>query len=213
LDTVFVVGAGGHAKVVIDIIEKARAHEIVFLVDDDLSLKGRDVYGYPVMGAKDYLLTQGAAASFHKAIVAIGDNRKRTHMAQWLLEQGFQLTTAVHPSAQIARGVTLGTNTVVMAGVVLNSDARIGQSVIINTAASVDHDCVIAIGTHIAPGCHLCGSVSVGAHTLVGAGSTLVRGVSIGAHSIIGAGSVVVSDIPANVVALGNPAKPTRSSP
>jgi sugar O-acyltransferase (sialic acid O-acetyltransferase NeuD family) len=213
LDTVFVVGAGGHAKVVIDVIEKAKALEIAFLVDDDLSLKGKEVYGYQVMGGKDDLLAQGAAAAVCKAIVAIGDNRKRTHVARWLLEHGFRMTTAVHPSVQIARGVTLGTNTAVMAGVVINSEARIGNSVIINTSASVDHDCIIAEGVHIAPGCNLCGSVTVGAHTLVGTGTTVIRGVSIGPDTIIGAGSVVVTDIPASVVALGNPAKPIRGNP
>jgi sugar O-acyltransferase (sialic acid O-acetyltransferase NeuD family) len=209
---VFIVGAGGHAKVVIDILEKARVHEIAFLVDDDPSLKGTEIYGYPVLGGKDHLLPQGAAAGVLKAVVAIGDNLRRTHVAQWLLEHGFQLITAVHPSAQIARGVMLGENIVAMAGTVINSDTRIGHSVIINTSASVDHDCVIADGTHIAPGCHLCGSVRVGSRTLIGAGTTVVRGVSIGADTVIGAGSVVVADIPANVVALGNPAKSIRSN-
>jgi sugar O-acyltransferase (sialic acid O-acetyltransferase NeuD family) len=213
LDTVFIVGAGGHAKVVIDIIEKARVHEIAFLVDDEPSLKGTEVCGYSVLGGKDHLLAQGAAVGVQKAVVAIGDNLRRTHVAQWLLEHGFQLITTVHPSAQIARGVTLGNNTVVMAGTVINSDTRIGHSVIINTSASVDHDCIIADGNHIAPGCHLCGSVRIGSHTLIGAGATVVRGVSIGANTVIGAGSVVVADIPANVVALGNPARAVRSNP
>jgi acetyltransferase-like isoleucine patch superfamily enzyme len=84
--------------------------------------------------------------------------------------------------------------------------------VIINTAASIDHDCVIADGAHIAPGCRLCGSVTIGARTLVGAGTTVVRSATIGHDTVIGAGSVVIADIPANVVALGNPAKPVRSN-
>jgi sugar O-acyltransferase (sialic acid O-acetyltransferase NeuD family) len=212
LNTVFVVGAGGHAKVVIDIIEKADVYEIAFLVDDDPSLKGKSICGYSILGGRNALSTHGLVSAGHRAVVAIGVNLLRVQMAKWLGDRGFQLISAVHPSAQLARGVTLGENTVVMAGAVINSDAQIGHSVIINTSAGVDHDCIIADGTHIAPGCHLCGSVTVGARTLVGAGTTIIGGVSIGCDTVIGAGSVVVADIPTGVVALGNPAKPIRSN-
>jgi sugar O-acyltransferase (sialic acid O-acetyltransferase NeuD family) len=213
VEKAFVIGAGGHAKVVIDIVEKGNLWEIAFLVDDDPALKGKEIFGYQVLGNKSDLLERNNLTDVRNALVAIGNNVLRAEAARWLVDHGFRLITAVHPSAQIARGVRVGLNTVVMAGAVINSDSVLGDSVIINTSASVDHDCVVAAGTHIAPGCHLCGSVTVGPRTMVGAGSTVAQGVTIGENCVIGAGSVVVQNIPPNVVALGNPAKPIRDNP
>lgn len=212
MNKVLIFGAGGHAKVVMDIVEKGNLYEIAFLVDDNPTLKGKNIFGYRVLGGKADLRAQIDRTTVHNALVAIGNNPVRTQIAQWLWKNGFQLITAIHPSAQVARGVSVGPNTVVMAAAVINADTVLGHSVIINTAASVDHDCVIGDATHVAPGCHLCGSVTVGAHTLIGAGTTVIRGITIGENAVIGAGSVVVQDIPANVSARGNPARPVKSN-
>ena len=111
-EQIFVFGASGHAKVVIDIIERQGLYEIVFLADDDANLKNSEVYNYMVIGGKQELLDSGIRCG----IVAIGSNRARVTVATWLVENGFELVSAIHPSAQIARGVVIGTNSVVNTG-------------------------------------------------------------------------------------------------
>ncbi|MDO3377824.1 acetyltransferase [Geoalkalibacter halelectricus] len=203
---IFVFGASGHAKVVIDIIERQDLYDIAFLVDDDLSLKGHQIYGYPVIGGKDDLL----GSDVRMGIVAIGSNRARRSVAGWLRENGFELISAVHPSAQLARGVSVESGTVVMAGAVINSDSTIGREVIINTQASIDHDCAIGEGVHIAPGSTLCGTVTVGEGTFICAGATIIPNLTIGHHVTVGAGSTVIRDVPDGVTVVGSPAKAVR---
>jgi sugar O-acyltransferase (sialic acid O-acetyltransferase NeuD family) len=204
-DKIFVFGASGHAKVVIDIIERQGFYAIEFLVDDNRELHGREFFGYPVLGGKEELLRHRDRLS--SGIVAIGSNRARMAVAAWLTANGFSLATAVHPSALLARGVTLGAGTVVMAGVAVNADARIGENVIVNTRASIDHDCRVGNGVHIAPGATLCGSVTLGDNTFVCAGATVIPNLSIGANAVIGAGAAVIRDVPDGATVAGIPAK------
>jgi sugar O-acyltransferase (sialic acid O-acetyltransferase NeuD family) len=185
---VVLVGASGHGKVVIDIVEKEGRYRIPYLVDDNPALQGKSFFGYRVAGATESLL---AAAERPLVIVSIGDNAVRARIAERLGTAGFQFARAVHPHAQLGRGASLGEGTVVMAGAVVNADARIGENVIINTGASVDHDCIVESGAHIAPGARLCGGVRVGAGTLVGAGAVLIPGVRVGADTVVPAGTTV----------------------
>lgn len=202
-DRIFVFGASGHAKVVIDIIEKQGLYQVAYLADDDASLKGSEVYGCRVIGGKQELLS----GDIRKGIVAIGSNKARRSVAAWLIENGFELVSAIHPSAQIGRGVDIGSNSVVMAGAVINSDSSIGNDVIINTRASVDHDCRIGNCVHIAPGSILCGTVTVGAGSFICAGTTIIPNLTVGINVIAGAGSTIIRDIPDNVTVVGSPAK------
>lgn len=202
-EKIFVFGASGHAKVVIDIIERQGLYDVAFLVDDDAALKGSEVYGCRVLGGKAELMDAGV----RRGIVAIGSNKARSSVSAWLAANGFELVTAVHPSAQLARGVTIGSGSVVMAGAVINSDSAIGYDVIINTKASVDHDCTIGDGVHIAPGATLCGTVAVGAGTFVCAGATVIPNLTVGSDVVIGAGSTVIRDVPDRVTVVGSPAK------
>lgn len=204
-EKIFVFGASGHAKVVIDIIERQGLYEIAFLVDDDPELKKTDFYGYHVIGGKQDLLAAGDLVC--AGIVAIGSNRARSAVATRLTENSLYLVSAIHPSAQLGRGVTVDAGTVIMAGAVINSDSRIGKNVIVNTRASIDHDCTVGDGVHIAPGATLCGTVSVGAGTFVCAGATIIPNLTIGSNVIVGAGSTVIRDVPDGATVVGNPAK------
>lgn len=206
-EKIFVFGASGHAKVVIDIIERQREFEIAFLIDDDSTLKGKVVYGYTVRGGKSDLLELREVEGVLAGIVAIGSNRARKSVARWLTENGFRLVSAVHPSAQVARGVTIGAGTVVMAGAVVNSDTTIGDNVIVNTRTSVDHDCTIGNGVHLAPGVTLCGTVRVGEGAFVCAGATVIPNLTVGCGVTIGAGAVVIRDAPDDVTLVGAPAR------
>lgn len=201
---IFVFGASGHAKVVLDAIERSGEHRVKLLVDDAPQAGGRTLYGYSVAGGRDVLLQ--TRNEVRLGVVAIGDNTARMQVAGWLLENGFGLVTIVHPAAVLGRGAVLGPGTVVFAGCVINSDTCIGANAIINTGASIDHDCIIEDGVHVAPGCRLCGNVFVGAGALLGAGSVAIPGVRIGKAALVGAGATVVNDVPAGARVAGTPA-------
>ncbi|HUL90771.1 MAG TPA: acetyltransferase [Burkholderiales bacterium] len=201
-----VVGASGHAKVVIDIVEKEGRYRISHLLDDNPALHGKSFFGYRVAGATAGILA-GAAGEKPLALIAIGDNGTRMRIASWLRGNGVGLARAVHPQSQIGRGAAIGDGTVIMAGAVVNSDAAIGENVIVNTGATVDHDCVVGDGVHLAPGVHLCGGVRIGAGAFLGAGSVVIPGIRVGGNAIVGAGSTLLEDVPENVKAAGSPAR------
>jgi sugar O-acyltransferase (sialic acid O-acetyltransferase NeuD family) len=203
---IFVFGASGHAKVVLDIVEREGRAKVAAVVDDDPARAGQMLLGYRVAGGRDELLGRGANAGL--VIVAIGTNAARRSVAAWLASQGFAFASAIHPAAQIGREVRIGAGTVVMAGAAINPDTEIGMHCIVNTGASVDHDCRIADGAHVAPGARLCGGVSVGTGVFIGAGAVIVPGRRIGADAIIAAGAVVLKDVPERAVVAGNPARP-----
>jgi len=211
-ERVFVFGASGHGKVVIDIIERQGRYDIACLLDDDAALKGKNIFGYDVAGGKDELLALCSDLAIEQGIVAIGSNLARLRVAGWLEANGFRLISAVHPLAQISRGVEIAGGTVIMAGAVVNADATIGENVIINTGATVDHDCFVGNGAHIAPGVTLCGTVRVGGGTFIGAGATIIPNITVGCNVVVGAGSTVVRDVPDGVQVIGTPARVVKQS-
>jgi len=199
---VCLLGAGGHAKVIIDILERMGRYRIHGLFDNNQALWGQSLLGYTIIGGE---AAQKEWTSL--LIISIGDNRIRDRLACALRQEHASFAKAIHPGASISRDVRIGDGSVVMAGVVLNADTRIHEHVIVNTSASVDHDCVIQDAVHIAPGAHLCGGVAVGKRSLVGAGATVIPNISIGCDVVIGAGATVVEDVPDRVMVLGTPAR------
>lgn len=204
-DKIFVFGASGHAKVVIDIIERQGLYDIAFLVDDDAALKGSMFFDYRVVGGKEELLA--SRDEICGGIVAIGCNRARGAVAAWLADNRFTMVSAVHPSAQLGRRVSVAAGTVIMAGAVINSDSSVGRNVIVNTRASIDHDCSLGNGVHVAPGATLCGAVSVGNGSFVCAGATIIPNLTIGQGVIVGAGSTVICDVADCELVAGSPAR------
>jgi sugar O-acyltransferase (sialic acid O-acetyltransferase NeuD family) len=200
------VGASGHGKVVIDVIEKEGRYRLSYLLDDNAALHGRTFFGYRVAGSTESILAE-AASERPMVFVSIGDNTARLRIAGWLRGHGFELARTIHPHAQVGRGTAIGAGTVLMAGAVVNSDATIGENVIINTGATVDHDCAVGDGVHVAPGAHLCGGVRVGAGSFIGAGAVLTPGVRVGTNTVIGAGSTLLEDVADNAKAAGSPAR------
>ena len=207
-EKIFIFGASGHAKVVIDVIEKQGLYEVAYLVDDDPELKGTNFFGYQVIGGKADLLA--IPDEKIKCIVAIGSNTARCKVSAWLFKNDFEKVAVVHPSACISRGVQIGTGTVVMAGVCINADTVVGEDVIVNTRTSIDHDCRIADGVHIAPGSTLCGTVTVGAGTFICAGAIIIPNLTIGKNVTVGSGSTVIRDVASGVTVVGSPAKAMR---
>jgi UDP-perosamine 4-acetyltransferase len=205
-EPVVIVGSGGHAKVVIELVRAERKYQVRGCTG--LGETGFVLGDVPILGT-DSLLTTVLAQGVRKAFVAIGDNRLRLRLLAQVSEMGFELINAVSPNAVISPSAVLGRGIAIMAGAIINASAQIGDGAIINTNASVDHDCCIGSGAHIGPGSALAGNVEVGRESFLGAGTCVVPGVRIGNRAIIGAGSVVVRDIPDEVTAMGVPARIT----
>jgi sugar O-acyltransferase (sialic acid O-acetyltransferase NeuD family) len=206
---IIIYGAGGHGKVVADVLERQAKYMLLGFVDDNPEFWGKELSGYKVFGGIDSFTEQGLAR--YPFIVGVGDNQARRDLVARLNPLGCRFGRAVHPSAQIARDVQLAPGVMVMANAVINPGSSIGSHTIVNTGAMVDHDCLIGDFAHISPAAALAGNVVVeeGAH--IGMGGLILPGVRVGAYSVIGAGAVVVDDIPERVVAMGVPAKPVRS--
>ena len=200
---IIIVGAGGHAKVCIEILQ-AMGEEIAYCVGREGSpdLCG----GVPVLRG-DENLVRLREAGYSRLFVAIGANRLRERLATFAIEQGYQLVNAISPQAIISPTVQLGSGIAIMAGVVINAEVVIADLAIINTSATIDHDCQIGKAAHIATQCGLAGNVVVGSGSFLGIGCNVIPEVSIGENVIIGAGGVVISDINSNVTAAGDPAQ------
>lgn len=204
-------GAGGHAKVVAEILRLQELWEIVGFLDDiSPERTGEIFFGAPVLGSSKQLSSLRADGIRHLAF-GVGNCMARLQMLSSRAVSGFEIVTAFHPSAIVSKEAHIGKGTVIAAGAVINPDTKIGRGVIINTAATVDHDCLIADGVHICPGVHLAGNVNVGRAAWVGIGSTVIEEMRIGAGAFIGAGSVVVSPVPARARVCGVPAKAMKS--
>jgi sugar O-acyltransferase (sialic acid O-acetyltransferase NeuD family) len=201
-----IIGAGGHGKVVLDILQVAAEHRIVGFLDADPALAGLEINGVPVLGPINQI-SRLRQQKIRGAIVAIGDNRVRVSYAVLLAEHGLELITAIHPAAVIAKSAVIGHNVVVAAGAVVAASANVADSAILNTSCVVDHECELEAGVHICPGALLAGRVRVGAGAFVGLGAKILPCLSIGAGAIVGAGAVVLKDVPPASTAVGVPAR------
>ncbi|HEY9233343.1 MAG TPA: acetyltransferase [Blastocatellia bacterium] len=203
-DAVAVLGAGGHAKVVIATLQAA-GFTVAAVFDDDSSKRGSTLLGVAVRGTLDELADSG----YHRAVLAIGDNATRMRLAERLQNRlpGVEWVIAVHPQACLHASVKPGVGAVVFAGAIVQPDTMIGAHAILNTGATVDHDCRIGDFAHIAPGAHLAGEVRVGRGAFLGIGAAVIPGRMVGEWSRVGAGAVVVGDIPAHATAVGVPAR------
>ncbi len=208
---VLIIGAGGHAKVVADILQLC-GHHILGCLDDNPQSWGTSCLGLPVLGAiADYAKYQPDGL-----VIGIGSNGVRQTLVNRLGEPARALwINAIHPRATFAASAKIGRGVVIAAHAVINPNTIIGNHAIINTGATVDHDCQIGDYAHIAPGSHLAGGVTVGAGAFVGIGTSVVPGVAVGEWATVGAGAVVLRAVPARATAYGVPAKEvqTQKSP
>ncbi len=205
-----IVGAGGHGRVVLDILLRTGAHQVAGFVDSDPSLIGTRMDGRPVLGTLDDLPALRDELGVDAAIVAIGDNGIRREFADKISSMGFVLINAIHPSANLAQSVSLGSNIVIAAGALVCAHCHIGDSVILNTGCIVDHESMIAPGSHVCPGARLAGRVNVQAGAFIGIGATVIQSVQIGHHAIVGAGAVVIDDVSPQSTVVGVPARTKR---
>lgn len=207
-----IVGAGGHGRVVLDILLSAGSHRVVGFLDSNPALHGRRIDGLPVLGDLS-ALSDLQAQGIHKAVVAIGDNGVRRDFARRIAESGFELINAVHPSANLAHNVNLGRNVVVAAGALVCAHCQIGDSVILNTGCIIDHESMIGTAVHVCPGAKLAGRVAVQAGAFIGIGATILQGLRIGCEAVVGGGAVVIDDVQPMSTVVGIPARTVRAAP
>jgi UDP-N-acetylbacillosamine N-acetyltransferase len=192
---IVIVGAGGHGKVVADVVRAGDAFAIAAFVDERALQRDGDLYlGVRVLAGGD-ALERARALGIGYALVAFGDCKGRLGACERLRANGFEIVSAIHPRAVVAPDVNIGAGTVIVAGAVINCDARLGEAVIVNTSASVDHDCVLDDGVHVEPGAHVGPSAHIGRATTIGMGAIVGKGRRIGAHAHVGAGVVVSRDL------------------
>ncbi|MCU0285063.1 MAG: acetyltransferase [Acidobacteria bacterium] len=210
MKSIIIYGASGHGKVIADIIEKS-GDQITGFLDDDNNKWGKKYYGYNVLGGEEQFAELCCSNSPESPffIIGVGDNytrQKITEKLKTLTKEKITFGTAIHPSAQIAKDVTIGAGTVIMANCVVNTGSHIGGHCIVNTAATIDHDNIIGDFVHISPGAHLGGGVTVGNLSWIGLGASIINNIHIAENSIAGAGAVVIRNVEANTAVVGNPA-------
>lgn len=204
---VVIIGAGGHAKVIADIIQKSG--DVVYGFLDDNLKKGTVIANdekLKVIGDFNTRFTLPITHPDLEFIIAIGDNKRRKEIAEKNVPN-IKYYTAIHPTANIGIDVSIEEGTTIMANTCINSSAKIGKHCIINTGAIIEHDNKIEDYVHISPNATLCGTVKVGEMAHIGAGVTVRNNIEITSNCVIGAGTVVVKDIEVEGTYVGVPSK------
>jgi sugar O-acyltransferase (sialic acid O-acetyltransferase NeuD family) len=208
-----IVGAGGHAREVADIAHACTnaGSDVTLLgfLDDDPARRGQSLSGYSILGDLGWLAENPRV----EVVLGIGFPADKRRVAERLAATAPRYRTLVHPRAELTRWVRLGDGAVVAAGCVLTNEITIGDHVHLNRLSTVGHDCVVGDHVHLAPGAVLSGNVTIGEGCDIGTNACAIQGITIGDWSIIGAGATVIRDLPANVTAVGVPARVIATRP
>lgn len=199
----YIIGAGGHAKVVGEIAELNGYNKLVF-IDNDWPDKKNCEHWKVESNFKNF---QNQNLDTFEYIIAIGDNYQRMLKIEEMEASNGRLICLIHPSAFVSKYSSIGPGTVVMANATINPFCKVGSGCIINTNASIDHDCRLDRGVHISPGAHLAGHVSVSFNTWIGLGASVIQDCKIGNSVIVGAGSTVINSVSDNTKVAGSPAR------
>lgn len=204
---VIILGAGGHGRVILDLLQKLN-YDVRGFSDPDQTLWGKTIDGVPVIGSDDKILNLDTdEIHLVLGVGGTGDNSLRKHLFTFFSSRHYTLPSIVHPSAMIASNVIMGKGSIAMAGSVIQTGCRIGDNVIINTGSLVDHDCIIENHVHIAPGAVISGNVMIHNGSHVGTGATIIQNISIGEEALVAAGAVVVKDVAPRTRVMGIPAQ------
>lgn len=201
-----VIGAGGHAKVVLDAARRSKNFEQFTILDENPANWGKRILDVEIIGGQELLGRLNPNEWL--AVIAVGENEARRRLAIQAAEAGWRFARIVHPSAQIGEDVKIGVGTVIFARAVVNASARIGEHVIINSSAIIEHDSIVGEFAHLAPGSCMTGGSEVGSLALLGARATVLSGCRVGDSAVVGAGAVVTHDVSPGDVVVGVPARP-----
>jgi sugar O-acyltransferase (sialic acid O-acetyltransferase NeuD family) len=212
----YIFGAGGHAREVLQLVNDINAaapdgpawQPMGFMLDDGFDAPATELHGLPILQGR----SRWSGSKQVAIAVAIGQSAARSRVVARLQALGYcDFPTLVHPSAWLASQVTLGQGNIIFAGCHLNTDVTLGEHVHVNLACSISHDSVIGSYSTLGPGTRLCGHCRTGEGVDIGASTTLIPKASIGAWSIVGAGSVVIGSIGAQLTAVGTPARAIKA--
>ena len=205
---ILIFGAGGHAKVIVDIIEKQKEYNIVGFIDEYIDIN-TNILGYKVLGKISSLNEIIISYKAYGGIIGIGSNSTRSEIRKKIYKTNpdFKFINCIHPNSILGKDTSLGEGNVVMAGVIINSLSTIKNHCILNTNSSVDHDCLIFDFASIAPGVTIGGNVTIGTYSHIGIGSNIFHNVTIGNNCIIGGGSLICENTQENSIYYGSPAK------
>lgn len=204
-----IIGGGGHAKVLIEILQLEGRYSPYAITDGDPSKRGNKILGIPIVGTDTELpkLLENNVQHFIVGTGSVGKNQVRKRLFNKGCKAGFEPLTALHPTGKISGSAHIENGTALMAGAIVNVDSKIGKNCVINSGAIVEHDCHIADHVYLSSGVCLSSTVKINCGAFLGIGATIKQTVQIGAWSIIGAGSVVLDDVPPKTIVAGVPAK------
>jgi sugar O-acyltransferase (sialic acid O-acetyltransferase NeuD family) len=202
IDRIYLIGAGGHARVVYDAARIAFPNAVIIITDDNPDLAGKSIFDTRVSGRPPDRYSDNEAVH-----VAIGDNRIRFRKIEQLTATGAKLLTIKHPGATVSPFASVDVGCFLAAGSLVGPEAVLRQGVIVNHNAIVDHNCVVEAYSHVAPGAVLGGEVRIGKYALVGAGAVVLPGLKIGDGSVLGAGAILTRSLGEHILAVGIPAR------
>ncbi|MEZ6136803.1 MAG: acetyltransferase [Pirellulaceae bacterium] len=201
-----ILGAGGHAKMVIEAARSGGQYQPTVCLSASANSPA-SILGVPIVEETDSQLRLLAKRQLW-AVVAIGENRLRQRLQHKLSEFRFAIATIVASTAWLSPSARIGAGSVLMPNSSVGAEVELGLGVIVNTNASVDHDGRVEEFAHLAPGAHLAGNVHIGARAFVGLGTSIIPTRRIGADAVIGAGATIIRDVPPNETWVGCPARP-----
>ena len=207
-DSILVIGGGGHAKVLIELLEETHTYELVGIIDRGLTTN-EEVLGYPVLG-DDKTLKAMFSMGVHKAVMGIGSrgsNFQRAKVWKKAMDLGFNFPTLIHPHSYVSPRANISEGCQILVGAVVNTDVVIAPISVINTRVVVEHECKIGLNVFIGTGSTMCGKVIVGDHSFIGANACLLPDVEIGSNCLVAAGSVLTKTFPSATNIKGVPAK------
>jgi sugar O-acyltransferase (sialic acid O-acetyltransferase NeuD family) len=206
---IVILGGGGHARVLIDLIKMSTQYEIVGILDPQLN-SGINISGIPVMGNDDLLYDLCNKKGIRDVCIGVGstkDNTKRRLLYQHVKQLGLSIPCLIHIKATVSVESKISEGVQVMAGAIIQTGSLIGENAIINTSAIIEHDCEIGKHVHICSGAVISGGVIIGDSAFIGAGATIIQGIKIGSNSVVAAGAVVVNDVGDGLKVKGVPAE------
>ncbi|MDE0836950.1 MAG: NeuD/PglB/VioB family sugar acetyltransferase [Akkermansiaceae bacterium] len=204
------LGAGGHGRVIADILSRSDDYTLAAWLDSDNSLHGTNVCGARVLG-NDSLLTKIFSEKISRAFIGLGstgDASLRRKVADLALGAGMELPVITDVTALVSKTTQISEGVCIFPHAIINPGSHVGRCAIINTRATVEHDCIVGEFCHLAPACVIGGGCVIGNGAHIGIGAVIREGITIGKNVIVGAGAVVVSNIAPGTIVAGVPAKP-----
>lgn len=202
MDTLIIIGAGGHGQVIADCAELTNKYKRIVFLDDCYPQRNKNLH-WDIIGTSSSFLEHINNADF---IVAFGNNKRRGQILNKLSDSQASIVSIVHPSACISKYSTIGLGVVIFANTVINIGSEIQDGCIINTSASIDHDCIVESYVHISPGAHIAGGVTIGKQSWVGIGASVIECINLAPNTQIAAGAVVTKSTQENALYAGVPA-------